>query len=88
MATAPAASWRERVLALRDVWEVIVLFAIVVGGIYGGIATPAESAAFVAVGALVFGLVKRRLGWGSLLGALDETVRTTAMVFFIVIGAA
>ncbi|MBI2203468.1 MAG: TRAP transporter large permease [Candidatus Rokubacteria bacterium] len=86
-APAPAASWRDRVLALRDVWEVMVLFAIVVGGIYGGIATPAESAAFGAVGALVFGLVKRRLGWGSLLGALDETVRTTAMVFFIVIGA-
>jgi tripartite ATP-independent transporter DctM subunit len=86
-APAPAPSWRDRFRALRDVWEVAVLFGIVIGGIYGGIATPAESAAFGAVGALLFGVAKRRLGGPSLLGALDETVRTTAMVFFIVIGA-
>jgi C4-dicarboxylate transporter DctM subunit len=69
------------------VWEVGVLFLIVIGGIYGGLATPAESAAFGAVGALLFGLVKRTLSWGRLLVALDQAMRTTAMVFFIVIGA-
>jgi tripartite ATP-independent transporter DctM subunit len=86
-AAGPSSSWRERVLAVRDVWEVLVLFLIVIGGIYAGLATPAESAAFGAVGALAFGLAKRTLAWPRLLSALDQTIRTTAMVFFIVIGA-
>ena len=86
-APAPRASWGEALRATRDIWEVGVLFAIVIGGIYGGLATPAESAAFGAVGALAFGLARRRLTWRGLIEALDQTVRTTAMVFFIVIGA-
>jgi C4-dicarboxylate transporter, DctM subunit len=86
-AAGPRATWRQRVLAVRDVWEVVLLFLIVIGGIYAGLATPVESAAFGAVGALLFGLAKRTLTWRGLIGALDETVRTTAMVFFIIIGA-
>jgi C4-dicarboxylate transporter DctM subunit len=77
----------ERMRALLNVWEVGVLFLIVIGGIYGGLATPAESAAFGAVGAFLFGVLKGSLTWRGLLTALDEAIRTTAMVFFIVIGA-
>jgi C4-dicarboxylate transporter DctM subunit len=86
-APGPKASRGERLRALRDVWEVGVLFVIVIGGIYGGLATPAESAAFGAVGALVVGALKRSLTGRGLVAALDQTARTTAMVFFIVIGA-
>ena len=86
-AAGPRATLRERLLAVRGVWEVLVLFAIVIGGLYAGLATPAESAAFGVVGALFFGVVKRTLTWRGLLGALDQTVRTTAMIFLIVIGA-
>ncbi len=86
-APRPRASLRERMIAIRDIWEVGVLFLIVIGGIYGGLATPAESAAFGAVGAFVFGVAKRTLTFRRLLEALAETIRTTAMVFFIVIGA-
>jgi tripartite ATP-independent transporter DctM subunit len=86
-APGPRSSWGERLRSMVDVWEVLVLFLIVIGGIYLGLATPAESAAFGAVGAFLFGLAKRQLGWRALRGALLETVHTTAMVFFIVIGA-
>jgi tripartite ATP-independent transporter DctM subunit len=86
-AAGPRTTWLERLAAMRDVWEVLVLFVVVIGGLYMGLATPVESAAFGAVGALLFGLSKRTLTWQGLLAALDETVRTTAMVFFIVIGA-
>jgi tripartite ATP-independent transporter DctM subunit len=86
-AAGPPSTWRQRLLVIKDIWEVLVLFVIVIGGLYSGLATPVESAAFGAVGALLFGLCKRTLPWQSLLAALDETVRTTAMVFFIVIGA-
>jgi C4-dicarboxylate transporter DctM subunit len=86
-AAGPPATWWERLTAVRDVWEVFVLFVIVIGGLYVGLATPAESAAFGAVGALLFGLCKRTLTWQGFLAALEETIRTTAMVFFIIIGA-
>jgi tripartite ATP-independent transporter DctM subunit len=86
-APGPKATLRERLVATWQIWQVLVLFLIVIGGIYAGLATPAESAAFGAVGALLFGLGKRTLGWRGLLSALDQTVRTTGMVFFIVIGA-
>jgi tripartite ATP-independent transporter DctM subunit len=83
----PRYTARERLRALRDVWEVLVLFVVVIGGLYTGVATPVESAAFGVIGALVFGLAKRALTWRGLLGALEETVRTTAMIFLIIIGA-
>jgi tripartite ATP-independent transporter DctM subunit len=86
-APGPRATLRERLRALRDVWEVGILFLIVIGGIYGGLATPVESAAFGAAGTLLFGLVKQTLTVRGMLEALEETIRTTAMVFFIVIGA-
>jgi C4-dicarboxylate transporter DctM subunit len=86
-APGPRSSWGERLRAVVDVWQVLVLFLIVIGGIYLGLATPAESAAFGAVGAFLFGLAKRQLGWRALRGALLATVHTTSMVFFIVIGA-
>jgi len=86
-ASGPKATFQERLVALRGVWEVLVLFVIVIGGLYAGLATPAESAAFGVVGALFFGVVKRTLTWRGLLGALDQTVRTTAMIFLIIIGA-
>jgi C4-dicarboxylate transporter DctM subunit len=86
-APGPKATLGERLVALRGVWEVLVLFVIVIGGLYAGLATPVESAAFGVVGALFFGVVKRTLTWRGLLGALDQTVRTTAMIFLIVIGA-
>jgi C4-dicarboxylate transporter DctM subunit len=86
-AAGPRATVRQRLIAVRDVWEVLVLFLIVIGGLYAGIATPAESAAFGVVGALFFGVAKRTLSWRGLLEALDQTMRTTAMIFLIVIGA-
>jgi len=86
-APGPRASVRERLVAVIEVWEVLVLFLIVIGGLYAGLATPVESAAFGVVGALFFGVVKRTLTWHGLLDALDQTVRTTAMIFLIIIGA-
>jgi tripartite ATP-independent transporter DctM subunit len=86
-APGPRVSWPDALRATLAIWEVGVLFVIVIGGIYGGLATPAESAAFGAVGALAFGLCRGTLNRAGLVRALDQTMRTTAMVFLIVIGA-
>src|SRR6185436_19566734 len=80
-------SWRERLLALKDVWAVAVLFVFVMGGIYGGLFTATEGAGMGAFGALQFALARRALTWRTLYEALLESARTTAMLFMILIGA-
>jgi C4-dicarboxylate transporter, DctM subunit len=79
--------WRGRWLALKDVWPVALLFAFVMGGIYGGLFTATEGAGMGAFGAMIFALWKRALSWRSLYAALVESARTTAMLFLILIGA-
>jgi C4-dicarboxylate transporter DctM subunit len=80
-------SWTERWRALRDIWGVVVLFVLVLGGIYGGIFTPTEAAGVGAAGGFFFALGRRALTWQSLLAVLVESARTTAMLFVILIGA-
>jgi tripartite ATP-independent transporter DctM subunit len=81
------ASWRERFLAVKDVWGVVVLFIVVMGGIYGGVFTATEGASIGAFGGLVFALLRRALGWRVLFEVLVESARTTALLFMILIGA-
>ena len=79
--------WLQRLRALRSVWGILVLFTLVMGGLYGGVFTPTEAGGIGATGAFFF-LIGRR-GWSlaEIYGVLLETVRTTAMLFFVLIGA-
>ena len=79
--------WRERLKALRDVWAVVVLFVVVMGGIYGGVFTATEGAGIGATGAFFFALARRVLDLKSLLAVLEDSARTTAMLFVILVGA-
>ncbi len=60
--TVPKASWRERLLGLRDVWAPVVLFLSVVVGLYGGVFTPTEAGGVGAAGAFILGVLRGRLG--------------------------
>lgn len=80
-------NWKERLLALRDVWGVLALFALVMGGIYGGIFSSTEAAGIGACGAFLFALLRGRLNWQVLSTVLVESARTTGMLFMILIGA-
>ncbi len=80
-------SWGERFAALKGVWGVLVLFTIVMGGIYLGVFTPTEAAGIGAGGAFVIALARRSLTLGSLFHAMTDTGRTTAMLFGVLIGA-
>lgn len=77
----------ERLQKLARVWPVLALFVMVMGGIYGGIFTPTEAAGIGAFGALLFALARRALTWRSLFETLTETAVTSAMIFFVIIGA-
>ena len=81
------ASWSERWTALRGVWAVVALFALVMGGIYAGAFTATEGAAMGAFGAMIFALSRGVLTWKSLYASLVESARTTSMLFMILIGA-
>ena len=84
---AERAGLAERWRATRQVWGVLLLFVVVMGGIYGGIFTPTEAAGVGAFGGFLFALARRRLDIRGLLDVLVQSVETTAMLFFILIGA-
>ncbi|WP_417207282.1 TRAP transporter large permease [Antarctobacter sp.] len=78
----------QRFRAIIDVWPVLLVFISVVGGIYGGIFTPTEGAAVGALGTGIIALVGGGLTWRTLLDSFTDTARSSAMIFFIVFGAA
>jgi len=79
--------WSERWRALRNVWGTVLLFILVIGGIYGRLFTPTEAAGVGAGGAFLIALSLRKLDWRSLYEILVETARTTASLFVILMGA-
>jgi tripartite ATP-independent transporter DctM subunit len=84
----PRMPYGDRFRALWAVWPVLLIFTAVVGGIYTGIFNPTEGAS---VGALGTGLVAWAAGgldWPRMKAALLATATGTAMIFFIVLGAA
>ncbi|WPC06226.1 TRAP transporter large permease [Pseudomonas benzenivorans] len=82
------ASWRERCIRLVDLAPPLGIFLLVVGSIYAGIATPTEAAALGVVGALVLAACFRRLSVQMLREVVEGTMRASAMIMIIVIGAA
>ncbi|MBR0648911.1 TRAP transporter large permease [Roseomonas terrae] len=77
----------DRRAALRAVVPVLLIAVAVVGGIYGGIFTPTESAAVGCAATLLVGLARRSLGPRELVESLKATAETTAMIFAILLGA-
>lgn len=80
--------WPERMQALAAVWPVLLIFVVVIGGIYTGIFTPTEGAAVGAVGTGVLAMWRGGITRKTLAASLEATATGTAMVFMIVLGAA
>lgn len=85
--TKPAVSYLERFKALFDVWPVLMVFSLVVGGIYNGWFTPTEGAAVGAAGTGLIAFLNRGLNWDTLVESFLVTAKSTAMIFFIILGA-
>jgi len=79
--------WSERLASLKDIWATLLLFAFVIGGIYGGLFTATEAAGCGAAGAFIIGLLRGRLSRSDIRRSLLEATRTTAAVFTVLIGA-
>jgi C4-dicarboxylate transporter DctM subunit len=80
-------TWKEKAQSLSGVIEMIVLFALVMGGLFVGWFTPTEAGAAGTTGATLIALVRGQLTLRGFLDALTETTRITAMIFVIVTGA-
>jgi C4-dicarboxylate transporter, DctM subunit len=84
----PRKSMAERFASLRGVWPVAAIFVLVIGGIYAGLFTPTEGAAVGAVATGFYALATGRLNWSSLVDCALETASATAMIYFVILGAA
>jgi tripartite ATP-independent transporter DctM subunit len=80
-------SWKERFRALGGVWETMLVFVIVMGGIYLGFVNPTEAGAIGATALFIIVISKLKLTWRSLATALAEATRISVMVLFLVAGA-
>jgi tripartite ATP-independent transporter DctM subunit len=81
-------SWRDRFVSLKGTWGIIVLFFLVIGGIYLGWFTPTEAGGVGAFGAFVIAVLSGKLKFGNFLDSLRDTARSTSQIFAIAIGAA
>lgn len=86
---APAAergSMSDLLPALRGSFPVVLMFAVVIGGLYGGLFTATESAAVGAISAVVLAFMRGRLNRRSILQVFSETTATTAMIYALIFG--
>ena len=81
------ASWADIWMAVRRAWGVLVLFLLVIGGLYGGVFTATEAASVGAFGAFLFALFRGKLKGAALWRVMGETTRTTAMIYILIFGA-
>ena len=87
---APAgdrAAWPERLRSLSRIWDIVLLIALVIGGIAAGFISPPEAAAIGASGALLIAALRRKLTRANLFEAFHETLRTSGLIYLIIIGA-
>jgi C4-dicarboxylate transporter DctM subunit len=77
----------ERVKAVLAMWKLLLLFGIAVGGIYTGWFSPTEAAGIAAFVAIVIGFATRQLTLRAFWDSIVETLLTTGMLMFIIVGA-
>jgi len=83
----PRQPYRQRFAALAAVWPVIVIFTLVIGGIYAGVFSPTAAAAVGVAGTAVVAMANGGLTWSSLRESLLSAGNTSGMIFFIILAA-
>jgi C4-dicarboxylate transporter, DctM subunit len=84
----PRVPYAERFRLLVSIWPVLLIFFLVIGGIYLGWFTPTEAAAIGAAGTAVMALLRGGLSRPAFVDAMLQTAKATAMIFLIILGAA
>jgi len=80
-------TWLQKLKSLSDLAETLIVFALVMSGLFFGFFTPTEAAAVGVFGVLVVSLIRRQLTWDGFVKSLYETLRTSCMVMMLIAGA-
>lgn len=83
----PRFSWKARISSLKKIWLVTLVVIVVLGGIYGGIFTATEAGGIGAFLLFVIGIMLRKINVGSFVDALNQTAKTSGMIFLTILGA-
>jgi len=84
---AVGVGWKEKFTSLKGLAPILILFVISIGGLYAGVFTPTEAGGVGAFGAFIIGMFRKQFRWKGIVNSARDTVRTTCMIFAIVIGA-
>jgi C4-dicarboxylate transporter DctM subunit len=88
LAPAPFRStMKEKLDSTKTVWPIVLIFLIILLGMYGGLFTPTEAGAAGSFATVIVCVLMRRLNWNTFKGSLLSSIKNTAMCFFILIGA-
>jgi C4-dicarboxylate transporter, DctM subunit len=80
-------SWKQKMMGLTGVAEMVVLFGLVIGGLFAGFFSPTQAGAAGTAGAIAIGLIRRQLPWKQFWAAAKDTLQISAMIMVIVAGA-
>jgi len=83
----PKTTLRQKMVSIKGSWFVVLLFLIVIGGLYMGWFSPTEAAGIGAFGVFIFGIATKKLSWHTFVESLSDTGKTTAMIFLLLLGA-
>ena len=83
----PSVTWAERIRISAEAWPLFGVILVSIGGIYLGVFTPVEASGIGAGLVILMALVQRRLGWAGFKAAILDTLKTSAMLYMVVIGA-
>jgi tripartite ATP-independent transporter DctM subunit len=78
-------TWKEKIVSLRGTWGLLLLFAIVIGGIYSGVCTPTEAAGVGVVGVLSISIIQRKMNLKALKSAMIDTAHVATMIYGIIL---
>jgi len=84
---AARATWRERLISIKDIWGLVLLFVVVLGGIWGGLFTPTEAAAVGAFVSFIFIVMRGKFTRQNLIIAFTGALKTSGMCLGILMGA-
>ncbi len=83
----PKTTFREKIASLSGLIETLLLFILVMGGLFVGFFTPTEAGGIGAFGTLILAIIRRNLSWQGFVTSLSETTRISCMILVIVAGA-